>query len=67
MKLTIASVAVWIACSALRFARPAALEHDEARYAVSARAWLAGERRWRYVPVGMDVIGSVPFVFGACR
>lgn len=67
MRLTIASVAVWIACGAIRFARPAALEHDEARYALSARAWVAGEQRWVYVPLGMDAIAEVPYELGACR
>lgn len=67
MRLTIASFAVWIACGALRFARPAALEHDEARYALSARARLDGEHRWLYVPVGMDALAVAPFALGACR
>jgi hypothetical protein len=66
MKLTFAAVSVWIACGALRFARPAALEHDEARYAISARARLAGEQRWTYVPLGIDAIAMAPFVVGAC-
>ncbi|HSN27042.1 MAG TPA: hypothetical protein VLT45_12170 [Kofleriaceae bacterium] len=67
MRLTVAAFAVWIACGALRFARPAALEHDEARYALSARARLAGEHRWLYVPLGMDAVAAVPFALGACQ
>ena len=67
MRLTIASFAVWIACGAIRFARPAALEHDEARYALSARARGAGEHRWLYVPLGMDAIAEPAFELGSCR
>lgn len=66
MRLTLAAFSVWIACGALRFARPAALEHDEARYALSARQRLAGEHRWMYVPIGMDALGMAPFAIGAC-
>lgn len=66
-RLAIAAIAVWVACAAIRFVRPAPLEHDEARYALSARAQLAGEHRWLYVPLGMDVVGALPFVVGACR
>ena len=62
-----AAFAVWTACGAIRFVRPAPLEHDEARYALSARGRLAGEQRWLYVPLGMDALGAPPFVMGACR
>ena len=67
MKLVSMSFAVWIACGALRFVRPAALEHDEARYALSAQARLDGEHRWAYVPLGMDALAAAPFALGACR
>lgn len=66
MRLTLASFAVWIACGVIRFARPAPLEHDEARYALSARASLDGEHRWQYVPVGMDVLAELPSLLGCC-
>lgn len=65
--LSTASFAVWIACAAIRFVRVAPLEHDEARYALSARAEQAGEHRWIYVPLGMDAIAAPPFALGACR
>jgi hypothetical protein len=65
--LVLGSFAVWTACGVIRFVRPAPLEHDEARYALSARGRLAGEHRWFYVPLGMDALGAAPFVVGACR
>ncbi len=64
MRLTVAAFAVWIACGVLRFVRPAPLEHDEARYALSVRRV---EPRWLYVPRGMTWLGELPFVVGVCR
>lgn len=48
----------WTA-SALVLSGAEMLGHDEARYALSARDWIAGHAvRWNYVPYGMNLIAA---------
>lgn len=47
-------LAAWLVNAAIQLWTSPPLGHDEARYALSAQHWLAGEPpRWFYAPVGM--------------
>ena len=64
--LIAAAVGVWIATAAIRWAIGSPLGHDEARYALSARALLHGHLpRWDYVPPGVAALGVPGLVLGA--
>jgi len=64
--LITAAVGVWIAAAAIRWAICSPLGHDEARYALSARALLHGHLpRWDYVPPGVAALGVPGLLLGA--
>jgi len=64
--LIVAAVTVWVAAAAIRWAIGSPLGHDEARYALSARALLHGHLpRWAYVPPGVAALGVPGIVLGA--
>lgn len=63
--LIYAAVGAWIAAAAIRWAMGSPLGHDEARYAISARALLHGHLpRWDYVPPGIAALGVPGIALG---
>lgn len=64
--LVLAAIGVWITAAAIRWAYGSPLGHDEARYALSARALVAGHLpRWDYVPPGVAALGVPGILLGA--